>query len=78
MLSIEIFVCYHKKDEYINELGYLPIHLGASLTTFDKELVKDNTGENISELNMEFYELTASFWAWKNSNSDISEITSNI
>ena len=49
---------------------YLPLHVGAALS--DKELgyAKDNTGDNISERNPSFCELTGLYWAWKNLDSD--------
>lgn len=47
----------------------VPIQVGAALT--DKKLftVRDDTGENISEKNRQYCELTALYWMWKNDNS---------
>ena len=33
-------------------------------------MLMDNTGENISEKNSMYCELTAQYWAWKNLNAD--------
>ena len=48
---------------------YLPVHVGASGKN-DLGYTKDNTGENISELNPSFCELTGLYWAWKNLDAD--------
>lgn len=51
---------------------YLPLHVGAegkfdaSGKPLDLGYTKDNTGENISEKNSYFCELTGLYWAWKN------------
>lgn len=49
---------------------YLPIQVGAVLNPSIDEYIKDNTGENISEKNKGFCELTALYWAWKNLDAD--------
>ena len=43
-----------------------PIQVGAALTEKEISSVKDNTGENISDKNREYCELTALYWIWKN------------
>ena len=48
---------------------YLPVQVGAA----GKESIgfqRDDEGENISELNPFFCELTGLYWAWKNLNAD--------
>lgn len=49
---------------------YLPMQVGASVKkadgkTLDLGYTKDDTGDNISEKNPLFCELTGLYWAWK-------------
>ncbi len=46
-----------------------PIQVGASLTEQTVVPLQDNQGENISYKNRNYCELTASYWAWKNSDA---------
>ncbi len=64
--DINIFVSCHK-DFYVPENKYLiPIHVGAKNSKAKLDMVRDDSGENISDLNPSFCELTAQYWAWKN------------
>ncbi len=47
------------------------IQVGAALTEERICELADNTGENISERNRQFCELTALYWIWKNARQDI-------
>ncbi|QDR81956.1 DUF4422 domain-containing protein [Sporomusa termitida] len=47
-----------------------PIQVGASLTHKQISSLKDNTGDNISQRNRNYSELTASYWLWKNLRCD--------
>ncbi len=55
---------------------YLPVHVGAAGkfnpdgTALDLGYIKDDTGENISEKNANYCELTGLYWAWKNLRAD--------
>ena len=50
---------------------YLPIHVGATLhPDVCLGMQQDNDGENISEKNSSYSELTALYWLWKNSSAD--------
>lgn len=64
--DVTILVCCHKKDYYYDGLGFLPIQVGKSLSNIDLGITGDDTGDNISELNPYFCELTAQYWYWKN------------
>lgn len=64
----EIFVVGHKSFVAPKEKIHIPIQVG-----YANHLgyVRDNIGDNISEKNQSFCELTALYWIWKNSNADI-------
>lgn len=47
----------------------LPIQVGAALTDIKIANIQDNVGDNISEKNREYCELTALYWIWKNDKS---------
>lgn len=78
--NIKILVAYHKPSELINSDIFLPIHVGrsAALTKPLNEntkwmldnMIGDDTGDNISEKNKTYCELTALYWAWKNLDAD--------
>lgn len=66
--NIKILVACHKDDPNIRQDDiYMPIHVGKALNP-DLELGYqcDSIGENISEKNGAYCELTALYWAWKN------------
>lgn len=74
--SIKIIIATHKKYEMPKDDMYLPLHVGAegkvdeNNRPLDLGYQKDNTGENISELNASYCELTGLYWAWKNLDED--------
>lgn len=43
-----------------------PIQAGAALTDMRIAELTDNTGDNISDKNADYCELTALYWIWKN------------
>ncbi len=53
----------YKKKEWEEE-----ILAGAVLNTDEVSYVRDDTGENISHMNLQYCELTAMYWIWKNTN----------
>lgn len=72
MKNVEIYILTHKKfDEDYDKTLYSPILNGAINHNDDYGFLRDDTGENISNLNYKFSELTGQYWAWKNSNADI-------
>lgn len=67
--KVTVLIATHKKYQMPKDDMYLPLHVGAK----GKEklgYITDDTGNNISEKNPYFCELTGIYWAWKNLNSD--------
>ena len=69
-VDVKVIVATHKKYKMPEDEMYLPIHVGAAGKKKIENYMRDDVGENISELNPYFCELTGLFWAWKNLNSD--------
>ncbi|MDR2352031.1 MAG: DUF4422 domain-containing protein [Deltaproteobacteria bacterium] len=71
-MKIQIAVAYHKKEEtfFKNEI-LTPIQVGKARSDLDLGIIGDDTGDNISEKNPWYAELTATYWLWKNSQADI-------
>ena len=70
-MKTTIYVMTHKKFECPKIKGYLPLHVGKKGKD-DIGYKTDDTGENISDKNANYCELTGLYWAWKNdTNSDI-------
>lgn len=66
MQNIKILVATHKKYKMPADTSvYLPIHVGCEGKE-DLGFQGDNSGENISDLNPYYCELTGLFWAWRN------------
>ena len=68
---VEIYVATHKTYSFPSQNEYVPIHVGKKLSDIDLGIQGDDTGENISNLNPNFCELTALYWMWKNSSADV-------
>ena len=80
-LNIKILVAYHKPYKLFKNKMFVPIHVGRDIAFekskdgliskedyawLEKNTIGDNTGDNISNLNREYCELSAIYWAWKN------------
>jgi hypothetical protein len=63
--KIKILVATHKKYIFPN-IPYYPIEVGSILRKDSFGILRDDIGENISNENKTFCELTALYWAWKN------------
>jgi hypothetical protein len=71
-MSVKILIAHHKK--YIDlprSDVFIPIHVGRSIAANQvqgdlHDIIGDDTGDNISQKNGSFCELTAIYWAWKN------------
>lgn len=67
MEKIKILVACHKKAEVYHNRVYTPIQVGKALhPDLDLGFLNDNDGDNISDLNPYYCELTAEYWGWKN------------
>lgn len=70
--SVKILIAAHKRYRMPTDPMYIPLHVGAEgMKDIDGKPIelgylKDNTGENISQMNASFCELTGLYWAWKN------------
>lgn len=65
-----VFVVSHKNVAMPQDDMYVPIQVGQKNENFPG-YIRDNTGENIASKNSNYCELTAQYWAWKNSKADI-------
>lgn len=71
MPNIKLFVCCHQQSPVPDHPLLVPIQVGAALS--DQRFpgfISDDTGENISQKNRSYCELTAQYWAWKNADAD--------
>lgn len=79
--SVKILVGYHKPSILFKSDVLVPIHLGRALATEASKdgkmsqedyqwmldnMIGDDTGDNISEKNRHYNEMTGIYWAWKN------------
>lgn len=71
MSDIEVLVACHREKDIPNGAPLCPIQVGAAIAErrFDGFL-HDDEGENISQKNRTFCELTALYWAWKNADAE--------
>lgn len=61
--EIKILVCAHREAALPPHKYFYPIQVGAALTNTRFYHAQDNTGDNISDKNPHFCELTAHYWA---------------
>lgn len=75
MSKIKIAVATHKSYQMPKEDIYFPIQSGAVLNSTDLGYKKDNVGEHISNKNLNYSELTAVYWLWKNTVAEYKGLT---
>lgn len=69
--KVRILVACHKDTAVPASDILVPIHVGAALGGKSPSgWLRDDSGDNISEKNASFCELTAIYWAWKNLDAD--------
>lgn len=78
MKNVKLLICYHKPATLFKDEIFTPIHVGRAIarkkeTVGDEKyqwmldnMIGDDTGENISERNGCYNEMTSLYWAWKN------------
>jgi len=67
--KVKILVPCHKPCDVYRDDVYTPIHVGRAISQYKSEMsdmIGDDTGDNISEKNGSYSELTAHYWGWKN------------
>ena len=64
--KIKIFVAHHKPWYIYEDDVYVPIQVWKKNAEVDLWIIWDDTGDNISEKNDNYAELTAQYWVWKN------------
>ena len=68
-MEIKVIIAAHKQYPMPDKDCYLPVQVGRALHP-DVGYIPDNTGDNISEKNPYYCELTGLYWAWKNLKAD--------
>lgn len=69
--DIKIYIATH--SDFVAKVPaiYEPLLVGSDFNVAEHVSCKDNVGDNISRKNRSYCELTALYWMWKNSNSDV-------
>ncbi|MBR3200196.1 MAG: DUF4422 domain-containing protein [Mogibacterium sp.] len=72
-MSTQILAAAHNEKRVPDGTYCQPVMAGAALMCGDipPGYLRDDTGDNISDRNPNFCELTAMYWAWKNLDTDI-------
>ncbi len=65
-MSVKIFAMTHKSFEVPKDSMYIPLHVGHKYAKEDFGYAGDDTGDNISDLNCYYAELSGVYWVWKN------------
>lgn len=68
--NIKIVVASHKPYWMPSDPMYVPVQVGAVGKESIPGFQRDDKGDNISEKNPRYCELTALYWAWKNLDAD--------
>lgn len=69
-MNTKIFVCCHKEFPVIKSDNIIPIQGGRKISNIKLNMIGDDTGDNISEKNKSWCELTVLYWMWKNIEAD--------
>lgn len=70
-MQVKVLVAAHKNYQMPTDKMYLPVFVGKELhPDVNHTFQGDNTGDNISNKNPTYNELTALYWGWKNLDVD--------
>lgn len=74
-MDVKVIVATHKEYRMPDDEMYLPVYVGAIRDEADgnkrlKSYTRDDAGDNISDYNPGFCELTGLYWLWKNRHAD--------
>lgn len=69
-MNIKIMIASHKQYHMPTDDIYIPVRVGSKKASEDFGYTRDDSGDNISEKNPFFCELTAIYWGWKNLDAD--------
>lgn len=62
-----VYVITHKHFNYQQlPVGYIPLLVGSNKNQNPDNFITDNTGDNITDKNYSYSELTGLYWMWKN------------
>lgn len=64
---VKIFVVTHKENPPLKNDLFIPLQVGTK-ECISKNIIRDNTLDNIANKNSNYCELTAAYWIWKNYN----------
>jgi hypothetical protein len=70
--KLKIYIFHYKNGSVLKtDSIYQPIMAGNALLSGNQTITGDDTGENISEKNPYYSELTGIYWVWKNTQQDV-------
>ena len=69
MNKTKVYIATHKKFDEPKIENYMPLHVGA-VNGKNLGYLTDDTGENISNQNTHYCELTGLYWIWKNTTDE--------
>ena len=71
MENFKAYIAFHKDGKKLSEeLVYTELQVGKKVTCLDLDMEDDSTGDNISDKNHIYSELTGWYWIWKNKKHD--------
>lgn len=65
-MSVRIYTMTHKRFDVPDDPMYVPLHVGHTNAKEEFGYQGDDTGDNISDLNCYYAELSGVYWVWKN------------